>query len=129
MSKRKVTLVLVNDNPHPTVGDTTPVFIELDDLPTGHLEFDAVSIQSPGPGGEMYHEIQPLLKYRSVQKLVGELLTYVEATYTDPEQRKAHKDIVNKLVWDWQHSNDRNARDIVNFAHERRENPKAGTIQ
>lgn len=33
--------------------------------------------------------------------LLGQILTQVEASVADPEQRKAHKDIYTKMVWDW----------------------------
>lgn len=38
-------------------------------------------------------------KYQDEQRLVGKLLTYIDATYTDKEQRQAHKDIVKDLVY------------------------------
>ncbi|MCO4274305.1 hypothetical protein NG701_07660 [Pseudarthrobacter sp. HLT3-5] len=34
-------------------------------------------------------------------RLVGQLKTYIDATYTDPQQRKAHKDIVEQVIWGW----------------------------
>ncbi len=37
--------------------------------------------------------------YNDEQRLVGKLLTYIDATYTDQEQRKAHKDIVKDIVY------------------------------
>ena len=33
--------------------------------------------------------------------LGGELLTLVDASIGDPQQRKALKDIVRKTVWEW----------------------------
>lgn len=36
-----------------------------------------------------------------LDNLVGKLLTYIEATYSDPQQRKAHKDIVKQSVYNW----------------------------
>jgi len=42
-----------------------------------------------------YYNVESYLKYLS-----GQVLTLVEATTTDPEQRKATKDIVKKLFSD-----------------------------
>lgn len=39
--------------------------------------------------------------YSDESRLVGKLLTYIDATYTDKEQREAHKDIVKNLVYDY----------------------------
>lgn len=36
-----------------------------------------------------------------LDNLVGRLLTYIDATYTDPAQRRAHKDIVKQSVYNW----------------------------
>ena len=33
------------------------------------------------------------------RQLEGELLTLIDATFTDPEQRKAQKDIVKQKIW------------------------------
>jgi hypothetical protein len=37
--------------------------------------------------------------YSDESRLVGKLLTYIDATYTDKEQREAHKNIVKDLVY------------------------------
>ena len=42
-----------------------------------------------------------VIRRYQLDNLVGRLLTYVEATYSDPQQRKAHKDIVKQLVYNW----------------------------
>ena len=36
-----------------------------------------------------------------VGNLEGQWLTLVDATFSDPQQRKAMKDIVRKMIWDW----------------------------
>ena len=36
-----------------------------------------------------------------LSQLVGKLLTYIDATYTDLEQRKAHKRLVKNEVYAW----------------------------
>ena len=39
-------------------------------------------------------------EHKDFDRLLGQLLTYIDATFTDSEQRKAHKDIVKKIVRD-----------------------------
>lgn len=36
-----------------------------------------------------------------VGNLEGQWLTLIDATFSDPQQRKAMKDIVRKMIWDW----------------------------
>ena len=36
-----------------------------------------------------------------VGNLEGQWLTLVDATFSDPQQRKAMKDVVRKMIWDW----------------------------
>lgn len=36
-----------------------------------------------------------------IGNLEGQWLTIVDATFSDREQRKAMKDIVRKMIWDW----------------------------
>lgn len=37
--------------------------------------------------------------YTDENRLVGKLLTYIDATYTDKEQREAHKSIIKDIVY------------------------------
>lgn len=48
------------------------------------------------------NKIRIVRKYQ-VDDLVGELLTYVDATYNDAEQRNAHKSIIKRAVYPWFH--------------------------
>lgn len=43
--------------------------------------------------------VATVIEYEDDNRLVGKLLTYIDATYTDVEQRKAHKDLVKDLVY------------------------------
>ena len=43
------------------------------------------------------------IDYRDFYPLVGRLLTLVDATYTDKEQRKAQKDVVKPILYNWIH--------------------------
>lgn len=54
-----------------------------------------------GPLGGHDHNTLRLIRKFSVRELVGELLTYVDATYQDKEQREAQKDIVRNIVYRW----------------------------
>ncbi len=36
-----------------------------------------------------------------VGNLEGQWLTLIDATFSDPQQRKAMKDIVRRMIWDW----------------------------
>lgn len=55
--------------------------------------------------GEMYSSLngrQPifaLLGYHDIQTLEGRLLTIVDASFSDPIQRKAFKDLIRKEIW------------------------------
>lgn len=40
-----------------------------------------------------------------LSKLVGRLLTYIDATYTDIDQRKAHKRILKDTIYTWYYDN------------------------
>lgn len=46
-------------------------------------------------------EVDPVMRHEAINGLVGKLLTIVDATFTDIEQRKAQKDIVMQACWDW----------------------------
>lgn len=42
-----------------------------------------------------------IIRRWQLDNLVGKLLTYIDATYSDPQQRKAHKDIVKQSAYNW----------------------------
>ena len=39
--------------------------------------------------------------FNATKNIEGQLLTLVDATFQDPEQRKAQKDMIRKIVWGW----------------------------
>jgi hypothetical protein len=43
-----------------------------------------------------------VIRYEDFRRLQGRLLTYIDATFNDPEQRKAHKDILKSNLYDWE---------------------------
>lgn len=46
-------------------------------------------------------EVTYILKTYSIGSLEGKLLTLIEASTPDPEQRKSLKDIVRQTIWGW----------------------------
>ena len=46
-------------------------------------------------------DIVPIIHMQSINNLVGKLMTQVEASTPDPEQRKASKDIFRQIAWEW----------------------------
>ncbi len=61
--------------------------------------------------GYVINQVFTVESHYLYDNLVGKLLTYIEATFTDPEQRKAHKDIVKQIVYDLRRSREQTARD------------------
>src|SRR5688572_6402906 len=92
------------------------------ELPAGVKQAHLISARCYQPDGGVANTIGGdinacILRHRDVSDLVGKLLTYVDATFTDAEQRKAHKDIVKGLVYDWHNSMTTRAFQIVD-AHQ-----------
>ncbi len=135
MSK-KVKLVFVKSFLDiPTFKDTFASNVEVN-VPDG---FDSIHMASariygaePAPGELMITESPSgdvntvVLQHRDVNYLVGQLLTYIDATFTDPEQRKAHKDIVKEKVYSWH--GDLHTRAIQTVDSHTAEKPYVGTI-
>lgn len=46
-------------------------------------------------------EIKIKINYTEIYDLVGKLLTFVDATFQDKEQRKAMKTLIKHTVYDW----------------------------
>ena len=53
----------------------------------------------PEDNGDSYCFYQVLTP--DVSELEGKLLTHIDATFSDVQQRKAQKDIIRQMVWDW----------------------------
>jgi hypothetical protein len=90
---------------HPTIKDGFARDVEVE-LPAGfttvHLAgarvFDNGLEPKPRIGGDSNALV---LNHQDVHSLVGKLLTYIDATFTDQEQRKAQKDIIREKVYTW----------------------------
>lgn len=89
----------------PTWKDTFKKDIEVE-LPQGIDQAHLISARcystAPSPAQVIGGDINAaIVEYKDDQNLVGKLLTYIDATFTDVEQRKAHKDIVKGIVYGW----------------------------
>jgi hypothetical protein len=63
---------------------------------------------------ESLHAI-PLLSYTEVNSILGKILTFVDATYTDKEQREATKKILRTTIWEYNnYLQDRLKRSVKN---------------
>lgn len=60
----------------------------------------AIGIREEGDESGYIENITPLY-HNDVENLLGKILTYVDATYSDPQQRKAQKDLARQTVYDW----------------------------
>lgn len=87
-------------------GDVKEVEIEVPfDTKNGAIKI--LGVQTEGEkkaltAGEFSQDnIYPSLTHADLDNLTGKLLTYVDATYADAEQRKAHKGIVRDTLWSW----------------------------
>ena len=45
--------------------------------------------------------IDPVVRYEKINNLVGRLVTLVDSMFSDPEQRKAAKDLFTQTTWNW----------------------------
>lgn len=115
MVKQKVKLVFAkNFDDSPSSRDTfsTDVEIEIPDSIDNEVHLIAARVysnlaDSSAPSGDTNAAIW---SYEDSRRLVGKLLTYIDATYTDKEQRQAHKDLVRELVYNF--AQDINTRGI-----------------
>jgi len=105
MVKQKVMLVFCSNVEVPMLKDHFSKEIEIE-VPSEigeevHLVAACVSEQESTkkeecPSTDSYASIW---NDRDESRLVGNLLTYIDATYADKEQREAHKDIVKKMAY------------------------------
>ena len=118
--KRKVTFVVGKLTEHPTDSKDCAYRQAEIEVPDdwSSLRPIALSVATSGPGNrdDTYDNVAVIIEHHKVANLVGKLLTYVDATFTDVEQRKAHKDIVNQIVYDWYSYHMRNAEKTIKFA-------------
>lgn len=120
--KKKVTFVVSKYKEHAEAQDCAYRQAEID-FPDGwtSLRPIAISVQTEGPqssSGEsdLYESVATVVNHQDIGNLVGKLLTYIDATFTDKDQRKAHKDLVTQHVWDWYTYHERSAEKIIEFA-------------
>jgi hypothetical protein len=103
--KQKVKLVFARSYvENPTSNDCFAETIHIE-LPSHIKQAHLISARSYQPeemkdshtlGGD---DTATIWDYHDEQHLVGKLLTYIDATYSDKEQRQAHKDILKDVVY------------------------------
>lgn len=115
---------------HPTFNDTFSQDVEIDS-PGDIKQFRLIGARIFE--GEEYKNIDfngdinsSILEYHDESDLIGKLLTYVDATFTDQEQRKAHKDIVRQIVQNWRQ--DISLRGVQTVDSQLREKPYVSQI-
>lgn len=109
----------------PTFRDTIARDIEVE-LPKG---FESVRLAGarvygaePSPHKDPSGDLNTVVvQYQDFSHFLGRLLTYVDATFSDPEQRQAHKALVKELVYNWQDSLSQRAVQTVD-AHDSEDN-------
>lgn len=104
MVKQKVKLVFVKSFVEiPTVKDTfsKDIEVEVPDSIDSQVRLVAARVYEPDTSSEYPNgdSNAAIWDYSDESRLVGKLLTYIDATYTDKEQRQAHKDIIKDLVY------------------------------
>lgn len=133
MAKKEVNLVFERTLAEiPTVNDTlfARVSIEIPDR-FDMLSPRAIFLNEDDSENIPAHATGTIVERRDINALVGQLLTYVDATFSDPEQRKAHKDIIKQIVYqshlDWQYRATEYIKSAQNVAsNEDKENTEVG---
>lgn len=91
--------------------------LEIETPDDGTQRVLAVAVENNSPGeGPKYNSSSPIVEHYDIDNLVGKLLTYVDATYSDPMQRSAHKDLIRQSVWDWYKHHSKNGEKTIEFA-------------
>jgi len=78
--------------------DTDKDIITISALEDGGFKMECKNPDGTEWGGDYYG----LIHYNSLQNLEGKMLTLIDATFTDKDQRKATKDVFKRTFWsDW----------------------------
>ncbi len=59
----------------------------------------------PDGGRRLGSDVLPVVPLEYTNNLTGRLLTIIDATFSDPEQRKAMKDLFSQSLWSWYSGN------------------------
>lgn len=104
----------------PTFGDCFLKSIEIE-LPGGIDQAHLIAARSYQPdsasaviGGDINGYV---IKHTDIDHIVGKLLTHIDATFADQDQRKAQKDVVKNIVYPWSQELFNNAIKIVDAQH------------
>jgi len=72
--------------------------ISIEAVDSGGFKVECKNPDGTEWGGNYYG----LVPYEALQNLEGKILTLIDATFTDKEQRKAMKDVFRRTLWfDW----------------------------
>jgi hypothetical protein len=78
--------------------DTNNDFIRIEALDGGGFKLDCEKDDGTGWGTTYYG----MVTYENMQNLEGKILTIIDASFQDTEQRKAVKDVFRRTFWfDW----------------------------
>ncbi len=98
MSKVKLVLRKNNDLGH---GELVELAVTVPDatLIAGVVRYDFETNEK----GEtrVSDDLAPVIEISNINYLTGQILTLVEGTISDPEQRKAAKDLFRNTIWGW----------------------------
>lgn len=68
---------------------------------------NSVPVASGVPVGSGLEMKQYIIFSDSIQGLEGKMLTFIDASISDPIQRKAMKDLLRPMIWSWAIESDR----------------------
>lgn len=95
---------------------------DVDTVSESQLKVLAVSVSNqssplePTATPRAYDSSGTVIDGSEIDSLVGKLLTYVDATYNDSEQRTAHKNLIRQTVWSWFTNHRVNGEKTIEFA-------------
>lgn len=89
-------------------------------------KISAIGLQAPEPDPRLYDDWSSLviLEHSNISNLVGKLLTHIDATFIDQEQRKAQKTLTEQIVYGWSESMSNASYDRVKTAVEKLDGKK-----
>lgn len=90
-----------------------------DHIDQAHLVSAISYATKNGSDSPSMDEIANIWDYTDENHLVGKLLTYIDATYTDKEQRDAHKSLIKDLVYGYCQELKTRAREVAQNVNEK----------
>lgn len=62
---------------------------------------DIYDFEPEGDTKRVSSQLDPVLRIEDINRLVGQLLTFIDASISEPIQRQAMKDEIKQKVWNW----------------------------